>query len=195
MNKYIENVTQRFGPFYVANHKSKLVPGNLERYLNDMIPGFRDISKRHDPSADDNSEQIQSELQQNHSGSNLPNIKREPIHDEQSESEQYLEADQTHQHPDFSIMLNEIERLKKVVEDQAAVNAQQAEMIEKLKEEIRSNNDEFKVQRQNLEHLFQEEQLKLANELKEAKKKQWCSECSEMISSATQTCQICSIFQ
>lgn len=200
MTKYIENVTRRFGSFHVAPNKSKLVPGNLERYLNDMIPGFKDSSKRasnhQGELVNGNSNRTKSTengLGQSQSGSKIITVKREPNDsmdsDEYPESEVYLEVGQTDHHPDVSNVLAEILKLKEQEKVQTVV-------IAELREVIRIKNEEFESQRRQWERSLQDEQITMLNKLKDAKTKQWCSECYEMINeSSTQTCQVCSLFQ
>lgn len=162
-----------------------MVPGELERYLDDMIPGYRDNSNR-----------AENDLgsQQSQSGAKTNNIKREPADsDEQSENERFLETDD---HPDISNVLAENEALKKQDKFQSAIIDQQTQMIEKLKDEMRLKKNEFKAQRKQWERRLQEEQSTMINNLKDAKSKKWCCECQEMIGeNTTETCNLCALFQ
>lgn len=202
MNTYIENVTQRFGSFHVARNNSKLVPGNLERYLDDMIPGYRDPSKRtsncQDSMVDGNLNRAENGLRQSQAGSEITTIKQEPIDrdmdsDEQTENEVQLDPIIV---PDVSNMLEEIEKLKKQDAQQTQMVAQLKEEIRVRNEQIRIKNEEYQAQRRHWERLLQQEQVNMINQLKDVKSKQWCSECQEMINeSSTLTCQVCRLFQ
>lgn len=194
VNKYVENVKRRFGSFNVAESKSKLVPGDLDLYLNDMIPGYRDRSKQANDSANDSSTSTDtdSDLEQSRSVVQIANIKLEPI----------VITD------DSSV---DAEGPAKVHNDVAQiVIAQQNEMIDKLKAELRAKNEDlaksieqlrrqnevFDGQRAHWERLLQEAHAKLIYKVRDAKNKQWCSECNEqLVGKPLPLCEVCKIFQ
>lgn len=196
MNLYIENVKRRFGPFHVAPSKSKLVPGNLKRYLDDMIPGYQDRSKRTNihqdglanghsnsaPNAENGLEQSRSEVR----------IKQERI-DQMDES---FDNSDEQTEPDLSNVQTDIEQPRNHGDIQAVVIAEQAKIIEKLQEELRAKNEALETQRRHWQQLLQEAHMDLISKVNDAKRRLWCIDCNDMMEeSPTQTCKVCSLFQ
>lgn len=216
MSKYVENVKRRFGSFNVAPSKSKLVPGDLGRYLNDMIPGYcAGIAA----SANDNlngSDSTDSDLGQSRSEVRTVNIKLEPIaeaDDSSVDGDVRTEGPETSNDRDAMAQQTEIEQS----EIQTIVIAQQNEMIEKLKEELRAKTDELDHSKEQmgqkivaledskeqlgqkideLKRYLNEAHVQLITKVKEAKNKLWCTDCNDIIAeNPTQKCKVCSLFQ
>lgn len=199
MNKHISNVSERFGPFQFAPSKTKLVPGQLDRYLNEMIPGFRQLSKRprtqnrsiNDDSTTGNTESV---LAKGRSAQQVISIKIEPIDpidvaldrmENDDENDQlHLEVGAPFQ-SELANTLVEVAKLRKENQFQLVQIAQRSKTIE----ELRSENEELKRR-------LQETKAEFVEKLKDAKKKEWCYNCLEpMGKKCTQLCKVCSMYQ
>lgn len=188
------------------------MPGNLELYLDDMIPGYRDRSKQAHGHANESANDIsnsstssESDLEQSRFGAQAANIKKEPI---DASDESSVDADARTEGPESSNVRNEMNQRSEIqqIEVQTIVIAQYSGMIDKLKEELRAKNEELEASKEQLrqkneelaarERLSREVHGQLITKLKDAKSRLWCTECNEMLDeSPTQLCQVCSLFQ
>lgn len=182
------------------------MPGDLERYLNDMIPGFRDRPNESTNDSLHGSETTESELEESRSAIQIANIKLEPIvlTDESS-----VDADVR---TESSSMRNEMGQQGGIQqgEIQAIVIAEQTEMIDKLKgelrtsieelnevkEQLRRKNEESEAQRVRFEGLLHEAHSQLITKVKDAKDRLWCIDCKEMLEESPRNlCSVCRLFQ
>lgn len=140
MNVYISNVKERFGPFHFASSKKLLVPGNLENYLHEMIPGFRDPTKR--PGNGNVNQNLSTNQCQSVS---IQIVKAEPV---DSSNISKLAPDESIQPLELSNALAKNEMLKAQLEMQKLDIAERNQKIDELTEQLRLKHEEYEAHRE-----------------------------------------------
>lgn len=178
-------IEKKFGPFQFAAPKTRLVTANIERHLDDMIPGYRDPSQRplvvQNDDVDPNfalaapNELLQQGLDILDNFRPQNPVKREPNDDRNGEHDDVTSSglgpsDATVQNNHLAETLASVQEYSKVVQ-----------------EEHNTLKKKVETQRQKIKHLENELQKKdqqLAEsdaKLVDAKKKQWCSDCAKEV--------------
>lgn len=188
---YIKNVEAKFGPFRYAPLKTRPIEGQIERHLDEMIPGYRDPKYRPKPIKNEPIDQssvgatAESQLdeamhEEFTTDQPNPDPPQNPL-DEPNNNEVKLPSDfydRLKLCRDYCALLTEqndsraleIEKLRKEMDDLKSQKNSEIETLKKSEEKLKKEVAELKGKCENHD-----------KEINECKLKEWCHVCLSSI--------------
>lgn len=184
-------IEKKFGPFQFAKPKTRLVTANIEKHLDDMIPGYRDPSQRPPVEQNDDGDSNFASAAPLQQGWDIPNkfgpqnlVKSEPNDDRDDANGDVTSSGL--RVSDTTVQNNHIQVPPALAGTLAGVQ----EYIKHLENELQKKDEQLEAQRRQLQESIAESNAKLVD----AKKKQWCSDCQEQVETEHHPmCTTCSL--